>query len=604
MADWRGRGTKHATALNSYQQAVTGAGAALDSLRSQVMAVRGRAESALSNYPQEAAALRPIMVQIDEAQLKVDQTAGDVQATLDALSALDATAANTFNCIYAVEQHRPYPGVKKHRRGWNNVENHRRAFQEQAQSLFAQIGDAITELQRVVKPAFLDADVGAVVATIQAAEAAAAADAAAAAQAIEDARIAQQQAAAAAAQAEQDAIDARLEREEAARQAELAFEREQIEQQRYLSEQQRAWEREDRAARLAAEMRREQMAIDAEERRMRLQQEALLRQEERAIRREEREAQLEQLMLIQELAASGLPTDMLPAGLLPPKPAPAPPPAWSQGAGLVPWGQGGQFVPPGFATPPGAIPHQAWSPYGPMVAGPAGVAPTGFAPQVPGAAVLPTVPAYASPGYGGPPPATFQQAGVVAAGEAPPGFAWAGFDPGTEMFGMGDAGGLGVLKPTFNPNLQGGMIEEGWDIKGPDSNDAYTIRDPQGRSLGTYTEDQIFQGVIRDAGNNIIFVPPATRPVSQASAVTAEVAATLRELVKGVTNVMSAQEQRKAAKYGARAGAQPPALSTTPATGASSGMPSMVYVAAGLGLAGTIFFALTRKKDKKGKKGE
>jgi peptidoglycan hydrolase CwlO-like protein len=220
-ADWRGRRGKHDTALSSYQQIVADASAELDSLRSQIVAVRGRAQSALSSHPQEAATLRPVMVQIDEAQLRVDRATAGVQSTLDALAALDATAANTFNCIYAVEAHRPYPGVKKHRKGWNNVENHRRAFQEQAQSLFSQIGEMIMAVKADVKPAFLDADVGAIVAAIQSAADAAAAEAAAAAQAIEDARIAQQQAAAAEAQAAQDAIDARRAQEEAARQAEL-----------------------------------------------------------------------------------------------------------------------------------------------------------------------------------------------------------------------------------------------------------------------------------------------------------------------------------------------------------------------------------------------
>jgi hypothetical protein len=145
------------------------------------------------------------------------------------------------------------------------------------------------------------------------------------------------------------------------------------------------------------------------------------------------------------------------------------------------------------------------------------------------------------------------------------------------------------------------MVEEGWDVSGPDDGGNYTIRRPTGQVMGSYTEDQIFMGVIRDPDTNqIVFIPPSTRPTSQASAITSEVAATLRELVKGVTNVMSAQERAKAAKYGARSGQQTPALSTTPAAATSpSGMPSMVYVAAGLGLAGTIFFALTRKKGKK-----
>jgi hypothetical protein len=393
MHDHQGRNVRHANTLASYQQVVSDASASIDALRDQVNAARLSAEDALSSYPQEAAALRPVMNEIESAGVKVGQATAAVRGLLDQIVALDATAANTFNCIYGSGEHRPYPGVRKHRQGWRNVEEHRKVFQDQAAALFAQIAATAEAVNRDVHPQFLAADVAAVVSRIQAIEAQAAADAAAARQAIEDERFAREQAAAAAAAAEQAAIDARLEQEAAARQAELDFEREQIERARLLEEEARAFDAEERRRRYESELRREQMAIEAEERRMRLQQEALMRQEEREIRRQEREAQLQQLMLIQELAASGVPTDMLPPGLLPPglvkaaqqpaQPQPATP------TGMAPYGPGGSFIPPGFATPPGLQQQQVYSPYGPMVAGPGGVAPMGFAPEVPGVALMP-----------------------------------------------------------------------------------------------------------------------------------------------------------------------------------------------------------------------
>ena len=411
------------------------------------------------------------------------------------------------------------------------------------------------------------------------------------------------------------AEEARIAREQAARDMEYQLQQDQLAEQRRLAEQERAYEQAERdrlaqieQARIDAQMRREQMAIDAENRRMQQQQEAALREEERLIRREEREAQLQQLMLIQELAAAGLPVQNLPAGLAPPQPQ----------AQVQPTGS--QYYMPGFSQPVQAQP-QAWTPWGPEVPGPGGVAPTGFAPTVPGVALMPYQAAPA--GYAATAPQTYQQSAGFSPtypqqapqgpGDAPPGFAWAGFDPGTEMFGMGDMGGF---IPTINPNLQGALVEDGWDVSGPYEDDMYVITRPNGQLLGRYTEDQLFMGGIRDpqshllvkglGANAIVFVPPATRPKSDrtAAAVTGEIAATVRELIKGATSVMTEQERRKAAKYGAN---QPYAMSI-PGAGysadpAPSRIPSVVWIGAGLAVAGAAFWGISRM-GKKGKKEE
>jgi hypothetical protein len=621
MHDFQGRNTLHANTLASYKTLVANAGVALDALQAEVAAARAAAQSALSSYPQEAAAIRPVAEQIEAAQARLDQAVASVTGTLSQLVALDQAATNVFNCIYGATEHRPYPGVRKHRKGWRNVENHRKVFQQQAADLFAGISATVTAVSRDVKPDFLKADVAAVVARVQAAQAAIAAEAAAAAQAIEDARLAQQQAAADALAAERALEQDRLDREQAVRDADRAFEQSQLDEARRIRDEERAYEAEERnrmaaisQQRMEAELRREQMAIDAEERRLRLQQEAALRAEEREIRAEEREAQLQQLMLIQELAAAGLPTDLLPAGLAPPQKQvqPAPPvapagfPRFAPGAmapGMAPPGPGGQFVLPGFAVPAAG----PWSPYGPVVQGPGGPAPMGFAPEVPGFAVQPGfapvahAAAPAQPQYQQssapvlPTPGVYPQEPQAA---APPGFAWTGFDPGAELFGMG---GLGALAQTVNPNLQGALIEERWLVLGPDGSGNYTITRPNGSVFGTFTEDQLFQGALRDPSNNqVVFIPPATRPTGTGSAVATEIAAAVREAIRATGSVLTAQEQRKAAKYGQRyappPGQVPPPLATT----GKPGVPSALVVGAGMVAAGAVFFAIKSL----GKKGE
>jgi hypothetical protein len=442
-------------------------------------------------------------------------------------------------------------------------------------------------------------------------------------------------------------------REEAARQAELEFQQLQIEEQRRLAEMQAERERAERERiaqieerRMEAELRREEAILRREaderaaaERRARLQEAAALRAEEAAIRREEREAQLQQLMMIQELASSGLPAHLLPAGLAPPQPMQQP--------GLTPMGPGGQFVMPGFQSPPGfqptgpfglpaapggaPIPTGAWSPYGQVVPGPGGPAPTGFAPMVPGVALaspLPGMPfpGMAPPGYAdGPmpqpmlaapmvPPAMQQPFPQQPAAPAPtPGFAWQGFDPGAEMFGLG---GMGDIRPSTNPNLPGALIEENWIIRGPDADDRYTILRPNGQVFNRFTEDQLFMGAIRDPQTNaVIFIPPKERPQGSqsAAAITSDIASVLREAIKATGSVLSEQERRKAAKEYRRAGsaAVPPSLSIpggsyTPTTTAAPRASTGTYVALGMaGMAAAFFFAPRIFKamgSKKGKK--
>lgn len=392
------------------------------------------------------------------------------------------------------------------------------------------------------------------------------------------------------------AEEARLERERAARELEAELQREQLEEARRLAEEERQYEAAERAriaqieqARIDAEMRREQMALDAEMRREQRAQEAALRAEEAEIRRQEREAQLQQLMLIQELASAGLPVQNLPAGLAPPQPQVQP--------GMQPQGSG--FFLPGFATPAPTVPsQQQWTPYGPVVGGPGGQAPTGFAPTVPGATLMPFQAAPAGYAATAPQPyamqpGAYQQTQPSPYGDAPPGFAWQGFDPGTEMFG------LGALRPTYNPNFEGALIEENWYLRGPDDDGMFSLIRPSGQLYARYSEDQLYMGAIRDsATNQLVFVPPAQRPdggSATAAAVTSEIAATIREAIKATGSVMTEKERRKAAKYGTT---DTPSLSV-PGAGYSAGaaptrMPNVVWIVAGLAAAGAAVYGISR----------
>ena len=399
------------------------------------------------------------------------------------------------------------------------------------------------------------------------------------------------------------AEDRRFASEQAARERESALQQQAIDAQRMAAEEDRQAAAEERGrivqfeqSRIDAELRREQMVIDAEERRLRRQQEGVLREEERELRREEREAQLQQLMLIQELAAKGLPTQFLPPGLAPPLPP-----------GFQQQGAPGGFLPPGFAP-------QASGGFNPYGQAPPGFAPPGFAPQ----------PGFAPPGYaatapGQPPaftqgaapfqPPAFQQSqGVMAPQGAPPppGMEWAAFDPAAEMFGMG---GMGALQQTLNPSLGGSLIEEGYTIVGPDDNDMYRIYAPNGAPAAVQgfaagapiSTARLTQGALRSANGQIIFVPGEGVGAGGASAaaVTSEIASTLREAIRATGDVLTERERRKAAKYGG--GQAFPDLSIPGGFATSAPRASTaVYVGGALALgAGVLWFMNKGPKKKK-----
>lgn len=451
-------------------------------------------------------------------------------------------------------------------------------------------------------------------------------------------------------------------REEEARQREMQYqeqlrreeqEREEREREREAAEERRR--REAEQARIDAELRREQMAIEAEQRRYAMEQERLLREEERELRKEEREAELQRLVMMQELAAKGVPVDLAPPGAAavgPQVPGFAYPGAPPMGFPGMP----SPFMPPGAAmmpgypgmpampSPYGAVPVMPGAP-GPMLPRGAPSPATAWAAtgQVPYAAQPPQPMAPPAPAAPAPaPPPTYQQSAPLGppASSAPPGMQWASFDPSGEMFG------LGALMPTSNPRLRGGQIEQGYVLRGPLANNLYelfwAVDGPEAGAVGKgqYTEAELMAGPIVDpkadpkkVANRIIWVPPAqtvaqkleaekkARERKQAELEAARDAALNQQIAKGVFGTLTAgaqaaggylaaREQRKAAKYAARAGGgagypggyspSPAALTPRRRRGGGAGP---VLVIASLGV-GAIFLAAATKKPKKKKASE
>jgi len=377
----------------------------------------------------------------------------------------------------------------------------------------------------------------------------------------------------------------RAAREEAARLRQEQLEQQAIEAQRAREERAQALEeqriaRQEEAARRAeeAELRRQEAQTAAEERKYAMELERALREEEAQLRREERESELQKLMAMQELAAKGLPVP----GLQPDYSAmfaPGMPGMMPPGYPAIPGVPGA-----GFPTYPGTQPGVTAGMYPGAV--PAGFAPPGMA--IPGGG--------APPGYAAMPPAFAQSQGLQPAGQAaaPPGFQWAAFDPSAEMFGMG---GFGELKPTLNPTLQGGLIEEGYSIIGPDANSNYALTDPNNRPVGVFSEDRIYAGEIRH-GNKVVFVPPqearAAKP-STGLTVAQEIAETLRQGGRAVADVLVAREQRKGMKYSPVGPVyEGPALST-----GSAPIPGYVWLLGALGLGALAFWSVGKKKTEK-----
>jgi hypothetical protein len=421
-------------------------------------------------------------------------------------------------------------------------------------------------------------------------------------------------------------------REDEARAREREYEAElrREEQQRAEADEQR--EAEERArrdaadqARIDAELRREQMAIEAEQRRFAMEQERILREEERELRKEEREGELQRLMMMQELASKGVPIDMGPPGA-----ASMGPVVPGFGPGMMPG-----MPMPGMPGMPMGYPGMPGMPPG-MPMGYPGM--PAMQPGMPAMAPQPGMPAMApQPGYAAQPPAAamqqYQQGGALPAftqapaagaipGQAPPpGMAWAAFDPASEMFGMG------AFAPANNPTLQGAQIETGYVLRGQ-GNGPYQILwaqsgEPvvwQGKS--SFSISEMMAGPIHDTkfgppggGGGIVYYPPSQSPsqrrASQEAAADAQFNTELArgifgatgEIAKAVGGWAVAREDRKAAKRGGRRGGgyvdynMPPPDYGQPQGGRRGGPgPLMLIGALGIGAAMLAFASSGKKK--------
>jgi len=378
-------------------------------------------------------------------------------------------------------------------------------------------------------------------------------------------------------QREQERLE-KLDADRAAREEAARLRQEQLEQQA-IEEARVAREEAARQRAEEIEVSRAEAAIQAEERKYALEQEKILREQDAQLRREERESELQKLMAMQELAAKGLSVPGMPqpdySGMFAPGMMPG---MYPPGYPAVPGVPGA-----GFQTYPGTQPGVTAAMYPGGV--PAGYAPPGMA--IPGG--------YAPPGYAAMPPAFAQSEGLQPAGQAaaPPGFQWAAFDPSAEMFGLGR---FGDLKPTLNPTLQGGLIEEGYSIIGPDANSNYQLVDPSNRSVGVYSEDRIYAGEIRH-GANVVFVPPQTArpqgPQSQLpTTIATEVGSALRAGLQTYKDIEAERLRTKQAKYGQFA----PPMAMPGYGAAPTQIPGYVWLAGAVGLGALAFWALGKKK--------
>ncbi len=386
----------------------------------------------------------------------------------------------------------------------------------------------------------------------QSAAAAARADAMAAAQAQADADAASRaDAAARAAQIEADReqrqFELTIQREELA--ARLA--RETAERDRIAQEAQLRRDAEERALQL--ERDREERAYLAEQRRLAMEEEGRLRAEERELRSQEREAELKRLLLLQELASSGLPTQYAPPG-----------------ATAVP------------VAPPAAFP--GW-----------GVAPQGPSPFVPPGAVAPTAPPQQYQPMPGPSPYQQSAPGQAPSGPSPiPGFQWSAFDPGAEMFG------LGAPVSSGNPTLIGAQVEEGYVILGPTEHGTYQFRGPDGNLLFQKRESEMYQPIYH--GNRLIYYPPEQRPASggDTAAITASIAQVLAAGAGAAGNVFAERERRKAIEAQVKAGfPQQQSYFPTTFNNQSGGGWGPVLIIGSLGLGAVILAVAKNKKSKK-----
>lgn len=371
-----------------------------------------------------------------------------------------------------------------------------------------------------------------------------------------------------AAKAEAEARAAELEAEREARRFELQLKQQELEAQtaREEAERQRLAEqerlrREAEERKVQLELEREQRAFEAEQRRLALEEERRLREEERQLRAQEREEELKRLMLLQELASAGLPAAFAPPG-----------------ATAVP------------AVPAAAFPGIPGAPAAPAFVPPGAVAPT-VPPAFPQQAPAPATPPAPPPAAAGPVP--YQQSAPLTAPQAaaPPGFQWAAFDPGAEMFG------LGAPVPAGNPTLVGAQIEEGYVVVGPENGQYQIIRPDQ--SVIYKTEDEMYSAIY-DRGR-LIYYPPQQRPPSAAPQIAASIAQVLAAGAGAAGQVFSERERRKAVEAQVKAGYQPPVYAPPPGYDRrrnGSGVGTVLVLGA-LGAGVVILAVASKKKSKK-----
>lgn len=592
-----------------------------------------------------------VLYEVDAAQEKLRRGKAEVERLWEeALRADRSLTPDRYRCIWS-----PH---KKHT-----------AMQNQVKALLAQAQQVASETTRGIsvsqlKSAFSRARRAAET-EIKRVE-----DAVAAAAAAEQAAAAQAAAAAAAASEQSELELERLRMEQEAQQRRLEWQQQQeqwrmeMEQRQYEAQQERlaaerAREEEAEARRIAAEQRRQELEIAARERAQQLEEERLLREEERRLREEERQSELRRLEMIAKMAASGvpIPSSMLPGGAaaaveeeeaLPPPPPgymyveeeeaaaygyptaagyPAASPyasaypaaggypaatAWGYPAAPSPYAAAayqamapGGFVPPGMPVPAGMAPgmttpapgYEAVAP--PAYAqAPAPAPAPGPAPQWSQGAPPPTA---AAPAWGG----TQQQQMPTAGGFFEP----AAFDPGGEMFGMGDP-----VAPVRHADLSGAKIEPGYYVKGPYEGNYYFYRpaelieaiskDSKWKGRADYFTAPVAEAETQQLGDpytrKVVYYPPPAGETGK------EIGETIREVLRQAGGAYQAYEGRKAAERmaDARGGEESQAFIPGAITGeefrsGTRGIPQAVWWVLG-GAAGVgIVYAIAKAGKKK-----
>jgi hypothetical protein len=434
-------------------------------------------------------------------------------------------------------------------------------------------------------------------------------------------------AAAAAAQAERDRIAAeaqaardaaQAERDERARQDQLRWDREQA-----LRQEERSYQQQIQSQQQAAQAAQIQAAESARQGEMEFQRMLLEMEQRRQERQEEQQAQAQQqaqlmqkLMFMQELGIQPSASMLFPGAAPPPQPVQQP--GFPAGFGPGPFGPVPGVI-QGYGAP-------AQLPYGGVPGMP--IQQPGYLPQATGPGLMP-----------------YAQSGPVPYGA--PSMMMTSFNPGAELFGLGQAGqgnwlspgqvnprqiatarqlmaqrqfgrrpfelsGLGTAdQPATNPRLKGGLVEQGYNVYGP-SEDAqgrpfFSFESPDGRTWtewATKVVGKTASPVLDPNTGRIIYAPP---PGGEAEVDYTKLTSTIRDLVgTGVTayrDVTLTREQEKAARSARRRGLPPPppmSFGPPPASVAPGGVPTWAYgigaLAIGAGIAGAIASKKRRKK--------